>query len=710
MKRIIALATILFLSISSFAQLDRSNAPKPQPNKPFELTMPDVWSFENGLKVLVVENHKLPKVSFQLFIDYPLQPEGMKAGLSDLYGQMLSAGTTSTPKDQFDAKIDYIGADLFTNSRGFYASSLKKHTPVLLGLISEMITSPAFPEDELERLKKQTISGLASEKNDAGAISNNIIGIANYGATHPYGEVVTEKTIESIEISDIKAYYDKFFNPNQAYLIIVGDVTKDEVKGYVNDYFLGWKKGEDIRATSFVVPPRQNNNVYFSSRPGAVQSVIKITQTVDIKPGAQDALALSVLNQILGGGSFSARLMSNLREDKAYTYGCYSSISPDPYMGEFTAGGSFRNEVSDSAITQILFEINKICSEEVLDEELELAKNSMTGSFARSLENPQTIARFALNTARYNLPNDYYATYLQRLDKITKKDLMMVATKYLDPSKFNIVVVGNEEIVENLKQFDADGNIVMKNHYGQDAQSLKKVAEGITAESIINGYVMKYMNVESMDAVTAKLAKIGYIEEVMTAHMEAMGADITMINYAGTPNKTASILKVNSAQGNMTMQKEYFNGEAGGTFVMGAGKTTYEGDELEAKKEPNFPISQLYYFTNKKLKVELLGIDVVNDKEYYKIKVTKEGEDDIKFEYYGVESGLLEITEAITTDDEGNTQTVMVEFGDYKLIKKGLFMPHKMTINAGEQQLNFITQSVTVKKKPKSTAFNGVFE
>ncbi|MBK6526450.1 MAG: insulinase family protein [Crocinitomicaceae bacterium] len=245
----------------------------------------------------------------------------------------------------------------------------------MLALLSDMILNPAFPQEDFERLKSQTLDNLASLSTDANAMSSIVSGVVNYGTEHPYGEVSTEETINAITVDDIKAHYAKFFIPNYAYLVIVGDVTQAEAKGYVDQYFAKWQKGAEIKKPVYTLPKPIGNNVYFVDKPGAVQSVINVTHTVNLQPGHSDEIVLSVLNGILGGGSFSARLMANLREDKAYTYGCYSSISSDPMIGSFSAGGSFRNEVTDSALTQILFEIDKISKNMVTDEELTLVKS-----------------------------------------------------------------------------------------------------------------------------------------------------------------------------------------------------------------------------------------------------------------------------------------------------------------------------------------------
>ena len=412
------LLSILFVLFGSnvISQVDRTKVPDAQSAPEIKIEIPDVKEYENGLKVIVVENHKLPVVSFQLYVDYPILKEGDKAGMTDIFGQLLGSGTSSYTKDVFDAKVDYMGADLTTNSRGFYASSLKKHTPDLLNLLAEVVLRPTFPEDEFTRIVTQTKSGLASQKNDPSAMVSNVRSKVNFGEDHAYGDVVTEETLDNITLDDIKQHYDEYFKPNEAYLVIVGDVTQAEADEWVKKYFMRWQRGMDHEQKKWEIPSYEGNNVFFIDKPGAVQSQISLTHTVDLTPGHPDALKLRLMNQILGGGSFSAHFIKNLREDKAYTYGCYSSMNSDELNGSYFTSGSFRNEVTDSAIVELMYEIKWMTENLVDAAELQLVKNSITGSFGRSLENPRTLANFALNTARYNLPKDYYSTYLTRLE------------------------------------------------------------------------------------------------------------------------------------------------------------------------------------------------------------------------------------------------------------------------------------------------------
>lgn len=702
-KKYILALSLVALSFVSFTQIDRSKVPVAQPNPAIKIEIPDALTYSNGLKVIVVENHKLPKVSFQLYIDYPATLDGDKAGVSSIFGEMLASGTVDTPKDQFDEKIDYIGADFYPNARGFYASSLKKHTPELLALMSQVLTQPAFKQEDFDRIVGQNQSNLASLPSDAGSISSNVSSVVKYGKNHPYGEVMTEETLANITLDDIRAYYKENFIPNHAYLVIVGDVTHEDVKQYISEFFENWKVGTSLDKTDYIVPQSKGNNVYFVDKPGAVQSVISITHTVKLTPGHPDEIKLSVLNQILGGGSFSARLMSNLREDKAYTYGCYSSISSDQLIGSFSAGGSFRNEVTDSAIVQILAEIKRIAENPVSATELDLVKKSMTGSFARSLENPQTIARFALNTIRYNLPSNYYSTYLQRLEKISIDEILLAAAQYLRPENLNIIVVGNEEIADKLAAFDIDGHVDFKNYYGEDIQQLKQVPQGVTARSVIDGYLMKMMQAENMSQLQSKLDAVQQIETI--SYGELSGMKLYVYDAAGAPNKTASLLYLKSLQGNMVIQTENFDGENGAT--MSEGKSTlYEGEDLAEKKNGSYPIAQLAYFQNEALQLTLLGITDLKGVSHYKLKVV-DG-DELKFEYYNVETGLLTLVETFVTIEEVES-TIITTIVDYEL-QGGLMVPKHISINNDGQIINLETIKVVTASKAKSKAFTGKFK
>ena len=248
-------------------------------------------------------------------------------------------------------------------------------------------------------------------------------------------------------------------------MAVVGDFDKSKILSLLDKYFGSWKKGEIPKPTFETPKLPAETNVALVDRPSSVQSVIRVAQVVDLKRTSPDVMPVSIMNTILGGGIF--RLFNNLREKHSYTYGAYSSMNPDELIGNFTASTSVRNEVTDSALVQIFYEINRIRNEKVDEKELKMAKNYVSGSFVQSLENAETVADYAIEIERYKLPKDYYKTYLKRVDAITAEDVMKAANQYLKPDRMTIALVGAEkEIKEKISKFgpvimyDEDANLV----------------------------------------------------------------------------------------------------------------------------------------------------------------------------------------------------------------------------------------------------------
>ena len=479
-------AMALAVSTLSWGQVDRSKAPEAGPAPELKIGTPTKLKLDNGLQVIVVENHRMPAVSWSMTLDYPPFLETDKAGLTSIASDMMSAGTETRTKAQIAEDVEYLGASFRANARGFFASSLSKHTGDLLRIVSDAILNPTFPEEELEKVKKQVSSGLANTPTSPGEIAGNLVSATNFGSLHPYGEVMTEETLENISRKDLVEYHKTYFRPNAAYLIVVGDITPDEAYAKANAHFGKWYRG-DIPYTR-IMPAKfpTGNQVRFAAVDGAVQSTINITQPVPFPPGHPDAAAIQLMNSILGGGAFSGRLMQNLREDKAFTYGARCSLSADPVTAQFIAYADVRSEVTDSALVEFMAEINRIRDEQVDSTELATAKAFLSGSFARSLENEGTVARFALNIERYDLPEDYYQTYLQRLDAVTVEDIQRVAKNMLKPNNLNICVVGSPDILDKLRPFDAGNGIDQYDAFGRVRIPRTDAPAGTTLEGVVS--------------------------------------------------------------------------------------------------------------------------------------------------------------------------------------------------------------------------------
>jgi hypothetical protein len=428
--------------------------------------------------------------------------------------------------------------------------------------------------------------------------------------------------------------------------------------------------------------------VVFVKKPGAVQSVVYVTFPIDMKTGDKNQLPLTVLNGILGGGGFGTRLMQNLREDKAYTYGCYSSLNITEDGSWMSAGGNFQNAVTDSAIEQILLEFQKITNEYVKDEELNLTKTNMAGGFARSLERPQTIARFALNIIKNNLPKDYYQTYLQRLESVSKEDVLQMAQQYFTSKNCNIIVVGNEEVLDKLKRFDTDGKIEILDPFGNVMKDTKPA--DITAEKLIENYVFALTGTTSSKAAAKKLKSIKSFERVY----ELKGDQIPFA-LKSTEIFVAPVTEGQKLEGQgMVFQKSFYDGKAGFTFNMQTGKTPLTEEELSTKAKSSGIIPEMNYAKNG-IQCELVGIENMNGADYYVMK-TVDGKNE-SYDYFNKNTFMKEKTINIMTRD-GETMESTVTYGDFKEVN-GMKFAHTITQSVGPMVLSGTVTSMTVNGK-----------
>lgn len=662
----------------------RSSAPKPGPARKIELGKSEEFTLKNGLEVIVVENHKLPRISAQVFVNVPVINEGEKAGSIQLAGQLLEAGTKSRSKAEINQSIDFIGASIGSNANGVLGSGLSRHTETIVELMADILLNPSFPEEEFDKLKTQTISGITIGKDDASQMSNNASSVVTYGADHPYGEIPTEESISLTTVEDCRKYYENYFHPNISYLIFVGDITPKKAKELAQKHFGAWKK-TFVAKGELPKPTAPNaNQVCFVTKPGAVQSVINITYPVDFKPGSEDAIKISMLNQIFGG-SFFGRLFKNIREDKGYTYGANSNISSDQEVGAFSAFASVRNEVTDSALIEFLYEMKRITSEVVTDDELQTAKNMIMGSFARQLEQPTTIARYALNTARYRLPADYYTTYLERLDKITKEEILEVAKKYIRPENANIVVVGNKETGEKLKQFSADGKLKYYDGQGKEIHQLKVVLPSDTkAEDVISNYIK---------AIGGKEALAGVKDMTVMLSASVQGMEMNMKRVV----KNGKMLVEVKANG-MVMNEIKFDGEKASVSQMGQ-KQDADPATLASLREDAVLFPELAYEELGK-KLTLKGGESLDGKQVYVIEI-ESASGKKQTDYYDIKSGLKVRSQSA----EGNT-VVQTDYKDYRQVDGGIMMPFEiLSVGQAPFPLNFKVSEVLVNQGVEDAVF-----
>lgn len=698
MKKLILTFAIAGMTMLTFGQVDRSIRPKAGPAPELQIKDPVVFTLDNGLKVILSENHKLPTVA--VYYDSPSDDilENQKAGTSSLMGELLLSGTETKNKDQFDNEKDFIGLTIFGSSDQLYIQTLKKHLGKATELFTDALFHPAFPQSEIDRIKKKKESELTAGKSDPGFMATNVTKKLIYGENNPMGEIMTEETLNNITRDDIVATYKRMFTPKDGYLTIVGDMTVDEAKEYAKKHFSAWKGGEPFKATYTTLKNTQGNRVVFVNKRGAVQSKIMIAFPLEIKKGDQNDLPFNVTNTILGGHGFAGRFMQNLREDKAYTYGAYSNVNIGEYGSYFVASGDFRNDVTDSAITQFIYEFNRITDSLVKDSELEETKAMMTGNFARSLQNASTFASFAHNIFKYNLPADYYKTYLKRLDAVTKDDVLAEAQKFINPKKLLIIVVGSEDVLSKIKTFDADGNVEKLDAYGNPVKDIKPA--DITKEQLFEKYVLLNTNSKTLAEAQKKLSKVKTMVTVAELTTSQVPMPITLTRYYAKPNKSGMTMEI---QG-MVMQKSYFDGKKGGQFVMQQGNKDMTAEEVEEAKKDLGIMSELNYITDNK-DIELLGIENNNGADYYVTKqVTPKSE---TYNYYDM-NGQKWKTNIITSEEnekgEKESQEITNTYGDFKEVN-GLKFPHKISMNVGPMTLSGVVKTITINGKVDKKVF-----
>ena len=681
MKNIILTLAATFIITNGFAQLDRSQRPEPGPAPRVEIGEAKSFTLDNGLRVFVVENSKVPRVTFSMVFDYDPVYEGHLAGLMDITGQMLRTATETRTKEMIDDEIDFIGASMNAGSKSLYATGLSRHSSKISELIADVLINARFEQEHFDRIVNQYKSNLQAEKNDPSSIASRINKVLVYGADHPYGVNTTEESLDNITLSMCREFYDTFFRPEVTYMAIVGDVQFDEIKSLVEKHFKGWEQGM-VPAMNYETPqPPKGTRVALFDRPNAVQSTIRVSFPVDLKPGSEDAISARVLNAILGGST--SRLFDNLRETHGFTYGAYSSLSSDKLIGSFTAFTDVRNIATDSAVQEILYEINRLRFEPVPAEELQLYKNELNGNFALSLENPQTVANFALNIARYNLPDDYYATYLQRLAAINEKDILDAANKYLFPDNANILVVGKAaDVSENLKKFAFDGRIRYYDEDGNEYDSTKKLKpapQGMTATDVTNRYIEVIGGVKKLSAMK---------DLTISATTEMQGMPISFETYNKAPNK----LRVEIGSGGTIFSTQIFDGEKG-VATSPMGKEELTGEMLEEMKIQSVLNVELHY-DEYGVGQDLLGIETVGGKDAYKIELTYPSGNS-STHYYDVETGL----KLKSLGMAGST-----EFADYREVD-GVKFPFSIKQAAGPQMIEMKVIAVKINSKLKDELF-----
>lgn len=660
MKKSIIILSSLFISAIMQGQIIPQ--PKSGTAPTIKIGKPESFQLKNGLKVMVVENHKLPRVSFTLTLDNAPYAEGAKKGVADLTSSLIGNGTKKISKTAFNEEIDFMGASVNFSSNGASGNTLSKYSGRVLELLADGALNPNFTQEEFDKEKAKIIEGLKASEKSVPDVAGRVNDLLTFGKEHPNGEYVSEATIKNVTLADVQANYNSYFVPENAYLIIVGDVKFAETKKAVEKLFGSWKKASAPVQTYPEPKDVAFSQINFVDMPNAVQSEVAVVNLVNLKMTDPDYFPALVANQILGG-DFNSYLNMNLREAHGWTYGARSSIRGEKRITKFEASTQVRNAVTDSTVVEIFKEYKKIRTEKVSDEMLASVKAGYIGRFVMQIEKPQTIAGYALRIQTQNLPADFYENYIKNINAVTADDVLRVANKYFMADNSRILIVGKgADVVPALEKlkipilfFDKYGNAVDKPVFK------KEVPKGMTAKTVLDNYIK---------AIGGEKAALAVKTIAMTGS--------TTIPQAPAPLSFSSKIDVKGklvvelAMGGMSLMKQVVN-EKGGFVIQQGQKVELTGKDLEDMKAAATPIEELNLL--KKSEVSLTGIETINGTEAYALKNGK------TTLYYDVKSGL-KIADVITIEQGGKTMNKTNSYLDYREVK-GVKVPFNMIQNVG---------------------------
>ena len=636
--------------------------PKSGPAPTIKIGKPESFQLKNGLKVMVVENHKLPRVSFTLTLDNAPYAEGAKKGVSDLTSSLIGNGTKKISKTAFNEEIDFMGASVNFSSNGASANALSKYAARVLELMADGALNPNFTQEEFDKEKAKIIEGLKASEKSVPAVAARVNDFLTFGKEHPNGEYVSEATIKNVTLADVQANYNSYFVPENAYLIIVGDVKFAETKKAVEKLFGSWKKASAPVQTYAEPKDVAFSQINFVDMPNAVQSEVAVVNLVNLKMTDPDYFPALVANQILGG-DFNSYLNMNLREAHGWTYGARSSIRGEKRITKFEASTQVRNAVTDSTVVEIFKEYKKIRTEKVTDEMLASVKAGYIGRFVMQIEKPQTIAGYALRIQTQNLPADFYENYIKNINAVTADDVLRVANKYFMADNSRILIVGKgADVVPALEKlkipilfFDKYGNPVEKPVFK------KEVPKGMTAKTVLDNYIK---------AIGGEKAALAVKTIAMTGSTTIPQAPAPL-SYNSKFDVKGKLL-VELTMGGMSIMKQVVN-EKGGFVIQQGQRMDLTGKDLEEMKAAATPIEELNLL--KKPEVILTGIEMVNGTEAYALK---NGNTTL---YYDVKSGL-KIGDLITMEQGGQTMNKTNSYLDYREVK-GVKVPFNLVQNVG---------------------------
>jgi len=465
------LIAIVVLSTTILAQ--QKTAPAPGPARPLNLPKITEKKLANGLTVVLAPLPNVPKMTSILTFRSATTASDRVAhpGIAQIAASVANEGTDTRTSKQIKEELRSIGGTLSlgsdADSTTMTASALSEFSPRLFELMSDVTQHPSFPETEVKLAQENTIQQIRAGRADPNFLANERFQKAVFG-NHPYGFVVPdEKSISALTQADLRAFVTKFYIPNAAHLVVVGDIDVDKTFAEVEKAFGSWKSGTVPPDENPPVPQREKRQIYFVNRPGSIQSAIYIGNA-SIPRKDKDYFAIRTADTIYGS-SFYSRLTRNIRESKGYTYSPFSFSNTRAKTGSFLAGAFVRNEVTGPTLLEMFYELDRMRVLPVTDEELSAAKEYSTGNFSVELASQLGLASRINSVYTFDLDKSFINDFRPKIEALTTSDIQKAAAKYFDTYHAAIVIVGDWDKVKDqvtpfgdVTMYDAEGNVVTR--------------------------------------------------------------------------------------------------------------------------------------------------------------------------------------------------------------------------------------------------------
>jgi zinc protease len=441
-------------------EIFRSHAPAPLPPRPITIPAAHETVLPNGLTVVVVEDRRLPLVSYRLAfrVGAAFDPPGVP-GLTDLLAGLLPEGTESRTSREIADEVARMGASISAGANSDYtivaASALATFNDQILDLIADIVLHPSFPENEVELAKQNTKESLRQQRAQPSFLASEMVSRVMFGH-HPYSVVApTPESIDRSSRDEFVRFHREKFVPNSAVFIVVGDVKHEQIVKQVESLFSTWERGADL-VTNFPAPPARNKRTaYLVDRRGSAQSNIVIANSGILRT-SPDYFPMLLMHTVLGANA-SSRLFMNLREEKGYTYGAYSNLDARRTAGTFRATAEVRTPVTGDSLKEFFYELNRIRTDLVSEKEISDAKSYLTGVFPIRLETQEGLTDQLVQIKMLNLPDNYLQLYRDRVQAVTVAEIQRVAMTYIKPDEAAVIIVGDgAQVLEQIKPYVPD--------------------------------------------------------------------------------------------------------------------------------------------------------------------------------------------------------------------------------------------------------------